>query len=506
MEWTKDYLRDNREEAFDLFDESANGWIAPAEVLNKLKVINAKYKRTAPVFKEQLIFKQLDSKGTGRIFKVDFVRDLEMISDNVLTHFTNTCNAFRRFNDENETKAVKKMDGAIKPTKHSSDNKEVPAEFTLTQAKKMSLLKERSEPKADQIGVVGSSVIAGNVELPEMQTTRPDGDDNEKPLKLDAKEDEKEDFGLQGVENERQSEAIHSLSKSLNDGKNSRDIDWSPDSVKENIPRAFALLDVNDNGSILLKPLLSKLREVRKAEHTTAGTGEIGKVVNLTLQRGHGLMMCDLDKTGKKSSSDPYVTIQVNGVRKVGRTKVIHSTINPEWNQIFRFEVNPDEEFLRLSITDENKILADAPMGIVELKMGNLEDLSQDFRLPVHPCKHAEKASGTVELSGWIEDFLEYNMKTLSENGDESSSLDAYTFGQRVPLFNPDMLRALSEVCHILDEASRKDISNQVEEACRKYKKQIEWTPDNVPKKCRVGVCITRCGAQSFSFSRHPSS
>ena len=70
-----------------------------------------------------------------------------------------------------------------------------------------------------------------------MQTTRPDGDDNEKPLKLDAKEDEKEDFGLQGVENERQSEAIHSLSKSLNDGKNSRDIDWSPDSVKENIGR-----------------------------------------------------------------------------------------------------------------------------------------------------------------------------------------------------------------------------------------------------------------------------
>ena len=107
-------------------------------------------------------------------------------------------------------------------------------------------------------------------------------------------------------------------------------------------------------------------------------------------------------KLGKKTVSDPYVVVKL-GSRKLGQTKIMMKTLNPDWNEAFKRnfsgrEFNADES-LTFSIFDKDRGSADDPMGevVVPLKAllsGQVLEKWHD----VQPCKGCADATGQLRL------------------------------------------------------------------------------------------------------------
>jgi hypothetical protein len=53
-------------------------------------------------------------------------------------------------------------------------------------------------------------------------------------------------------------------------------------------------------------------------------------------------------------TSDPYCTLEINGIRPLIRTKVKHENNNPIWNQCFRISLNQLYDHVRLRVYDED--------------------------------------------------------------------------------------------------------------------------------------------------------
>ncbi|XP_026472195.1 E3 ubiquitin-protein ligase Nedd-4 isoform X2 [Ctenocephalides felis] len=108
------------------------------------------------------------------------------------------------------------------------------------------------------------------------------------------------------------------------------------------------------------------------------------------------------------SFSDPYVRIDVKKI--VGNitvdsatTKTKKKTLNPEWNEEFKFLVNPDHHKLVFQVFDERRLTRDDFLGMIELNLNNLprEHPDRNIQSKIYSLVSRSvrsKVRGTLEL------------------------------------------------------------------------------------------------------------
>ena len=67
-----------------------------------------------------------------------------------------------------------------------------------------------------------------------------------------------------------------------------------------------------------------------------------GLTIKLKIPQAKDLVAKDKSMFGKKTGSDPFIRIHVNG-RQVGYTSTIKKTVNPEWNYTGEFHFGAEE-------------------------------------------------------------------------------------------------------------------------------------------------------------------
>ena len=101
-----------------------------------------------------------------------------------------------------------------------------------------------------------------------------------------------------------------------------------------------------------------KLKRIVSPHSLDAGGELIVKIIE-----GCGLAKMD----GRSGMSDPYLTIRLDDGKRVTKfqTPVIQGTLNPKWNQIFRFDLddNPFDDALEIEVLDWDLETDDDTMG-----------------------------------------------------------------------------------------------------------------------------------------------
>mmetsp|Transcript_21387 Transcript_21387/g.35394 ORF Transcript_21387/g.35394 Transcript_21387/m.35394 type:complete len:597 (-) Transcript_21387:73-1863(-) len=127
-----------------------------------------------------------------------------------------------------------------------------------------------------------------------------------------------------------------------------------------------------------------------------------GLTITVEVLKGRDLIAKDRNVFGKRTTSDPYVKVQV-GRQSVGKTKVVSKTLSPVWNQSFQYKIGADSAshlvqpeynntatgnqhqqlIATLSIWDHDKIGDDDIMGTVQLRLDPLSSVASPQWYPV---------------------------------------------------------------------------------------------------------------------------
>lgn len=70
-------------------------------------------------------------------------------------------------------------------------------------------------------------------------------------------------------------------------------------------------------------------------------------------------------------TSDPYCMLELGSTKH--KTKHVSSNLNPDWNESFTFDVQPDMDVVSLSIWDKNSIKKDVFMGYSYVTFDNIQ-------------------------------------------------------------------------------------------------------------------------------------
>lgn len=98
------------------------------------------------------------------------------------------------------------------------------------------------------------------------------------------------------------------------------------------------------------------------------GESAIG-VLAITVFNAHGLKGSE----ALGNTVDPYAVFSINNREELARTKVIHETKNPTWNETKYILINNLSETLTVSIFDYNDIRKDKLIGVVNIPLETLE-------------------------------------------------------------------------------------------------------------------------------------
>jgi len=131
----------------------------------------------------------------------------------------------------------------------------------------------------------------------------------------------------------------------------------------------------------------------------------IGAEIDIKILAGRNLVAKDGSGflgLGKNKSSDPYVVISYSR-KQLGKTKVIKKTLNPTWDETFKFMLEgrsfrPAEDVV-LDVFDHDKSSADDPMGQVRLTFRQLASGQViDNWFPVQPTQGCKDATGDLHV------------------------------------------------------------------------------------------------------------
>jgi len=95
---------------------------------------------------------------------------------------------------------------------------------------------------------------------------------------------------------------------------------------------------------------------------------------------------------------DPYVTFSIGARLHLDRTKVKHSTQNPNWKSVHFLLIHSLNEILTLEVMDSNELRKDTPLGTASIDLQTLVTEPEQEALIV-PIMHQGKPRGEIRLS-----------------------------------------------------------------------------------------------------------
>lgn len=74
------------------------------------------------------------------------------------------------------------------------------------------------------------------------------------------------------------------------------------------------------------------------------------------------------------NTNDPYATVSINSRNELGRTKIIHDTNNPRWNETLYIIITSFTDSLTIHIYDYNDFRKDKELGVATFPLDQLEE------------------------------------------------------------------------------------------------------------------------------------
>ena len=147
------------------------------------------------------------------------------------------------------------------------------------------------------------------------------------------------------------------------------------------------------------------------ATKATLTTGEQSQKTSSSMERPatleiHVVRARDLLAADRGGTSDPYVSIQVQDGKTVGKTHTIKKTLNPEWDQRFEIPLGVPQRNSKLILKckDYDAMGTDDPLGTVEIDLRTLTP-GKEYK-GWHSLHHEDEDSGK---SGMLE--LKYKLE-----------------------------------------------------------------------------------------------
>lgn len=123
--------------------------------------------------------------------------------------------------------------------------------------------------------------------------------------------------------------------------------------------------------------------------------------LHVKILRARKLLALDRDLLGRKTSSDPVVTMEVKGLKRQ-ETAVVRKDLNPEWNEEFEFEPLQDPSLsLEVIVEDYNDITSRKILGKVMIPLYELTDKQrkQSWRKLMSETYLSDQDRGEIELA-----------------------------------------------------------------------------------------------------------
>ena len=110
----------------------------------------------------------------------------------------------------------------------------------------------------------------------------------------------------------------------------------------------------------------------------------------------------NLRPVGEEHSADPYVKLAIEGQTK--ETVFQEGTLDPKWNQTFKFEIRSGKDDLEVLVLDRDLYASDDFIGRVMIPLETLKDqMKMDTWYDLESTNPAEKWQGEIRIeTQWI--------------------------------------------------------------------------------------------------------
>ncbi|XP_027869854.1 E3 ubiquitin-protein ligase NEDD4-like isoform X2 [Xiphophorus couchianus] len=163
---------------------------------------------------------------------------------------------------------------------------------------------------------------------------------------------------------------------------------------------------------------------------------EASRILQVKVIAGIGLAKKDI--LGARSQEtrsvyhDPYTRLSlydpVNGEITSLQTKTIKKTLDPKWNEVFYFRVNPRTHRLLFEVFDENRLTRDDFLGQVDVPLNQIPTENPNAQRPytfkdflLHPRSHKSRVKGHLRLKMT---YLPKNLGSEEETADQTEDSD----------------------------------------------------------------------------------
>uniref|UniRef100_A0A3B5RB63 HECT-type E3 ubiquitin transferase n=1 Tax=Xiphophorus maculatus TaxID=8083 RepID=A0A3B5RB63_XIPMA len=152
---------------------------------------------------------------------------------------------------------------------------------------------------------------------------------------------------------------------------------------------------------------------------------EASRILQVKVIAGIGLAKKDI------LGADPYTRLSlydpVNGEITSLQTKTIKKTLDPKWNEVFYFRVNPRTHRLLFEVFDENRLTRDDFLGQVDVPLNQIPTENPNAQRPytfkdflLHP-RHKSRVKGHLRLKMT---YLPKNLGSEEETADQTEDSD----------------------------------------------------------------------------------
>ncbi len=116
----------------------------------------------------------------------------------------------------------------------------------------------------------------------------------------------------------------------------------------------------------------------------------------------------NLKPMDNNSSSDPYAVLSIEGQKE--ETQFVESTLNPKWDETFKFEIKTGKDHLEILVLDRDLYAADDFQGKLTLNIMDFKDqmkIDQWFQLQSTNAQEVWQGEIRVELQ-WIHSRIKF--------------------------------------------------------------------------------------------------